>query len=166
MVACMLGGCIIPAEIQAPEDSAPRILLGLTSPSPLVVQTIRQRATPDRPVVTPFNVAVVDPDPQTLRARLFIDARYGQPPVGDLGDDAIGPDPGNPDGARGYVFSIRDLCDEKVDFELGAHTLELYVSDEGFVDSGPDWRVPRAGGQRDSVLWRLSCIAPLGEFEP
>jgi hypothetical protein len=150
-LAASLCGCVIPADIEPPDESRPQFQIQLTVPNPSIVQTITQSGGSEV-VVSRFNVAVVDPDSPTLRARAFIDGRYDAV-LPDLVDQVV-------ESNRGNLLEISGMCDEKVDFELGAHTLELYVSDGGFVDTGTDLRLPQPGGQRDNLLWRFVCVAP------
>ena len=88
-----------------------------------------------------------DPDDQTVEYRFFIDSNYANPlpnVTGSIGS----PIPG---GRRSFDLDLRALCTGA----LGTHTLEMVVSDTGFL--GNAGRAPRPGGGTDSVVWRYEC---------
>lgn len=146
-------GCVVPVDIEAPQQHRPEVLLDLTQPDPREVITVTQESADPVQLV----VFVNDEDDQTLTVRLFIDGKYDQPI--DPRTNTMPPDPSGP--RRAYVLPFGGLCDAFVDFELGSHTLEVFFSDEGFVEAGGDLRIPNPGGQRDSVLWRFECLEAL-----
>lgn len=152
--------CVLPEDLNTPQEHAPRILLGQTQPPPRTVLSLHQSAANGSKQVQTFSTFVIDPDDQDLRARAFIDGRYERALA--LNNYEVGEPPrGFIDGRRSYFFDIEGLCDDKVNRELGRHVLEIYVSDTGFVGEASDLRVPNTGGLRDSVLWVFNCLEPL-----
>lgn len=148
-------GCVIPADIEPATSEGPWIDVDLTIPDPRDVKSYAQGQTE----AVKFSVNVGEPNGQLITARVFVDAQYDAPI--DPEPNSISPNPDSPNTGVGYVFSLRGLCDELVDYELGRHILELYISDNGFWDQGTDLRVVNPGGFRNNVLWRFNCVEPL-----
>lgn len=152
--------CVLPEDLHAPQEHAPHLLAGDTTPAPARVFSYAQSTAGGARPRQNFNTIVVDTDDQVLHTRAFIDGRYDRALA--LNNDRVPPAPaGITDGSRSYFFTIEGLCDAQVNNELGRHVLELYVSDNGFVGRGSDLRVPNPGGLRDSLLWVFNCIEPL-----
>lgn len=143
-------GCVVPPALTLESDGGqntrPRILEANTTPPP-GSKTYRQSEDPL------FTITVVDPDRQVLYGRMFMDRRYDRVFVG--GESQTGPS-AQPELAM--TFRVNGICGELVQFVLGAHLLEVYISDSGFVSTGPDLRVPLAGGARVNDSWQITCL--------
>lgn len=68
--------------------------------------------------------------------------------------------PGFADGTRPVSLRIYGLCDT-IFQTLGQHTLELYVSDRGFLNNEGREFADEALG--DHIVWRIECTEPLPE---
>jgi len=147
-----LSGCVIPPRLQevadGGENRAPSVITASTTPRPGAFDHNQQK-------VATFNVALQDPDRQALTLRIFLDRKYDK--VVPISSSVT---PGGEE-LQSKLFTISGLCDQLVDSVLGAHLLELYVSDGGFVDSGSDLRVVQQGALGTSVIWELKCVPPV-----
>lgn len=149
--------CVIPPHLEDEFDAGgnrrPQVRWEVTMPK-IGDLILNQSNNPQSPQSKAFNVGLEDPDSrQPLYVRLFLDGNYQS----YVYDTEVAPK----EGLRGCAFELRGLCDQMVNFVLGRHMLELYVSDETFVTEGEDLRVISFGGQRDNITWQLSCLPRL-----
>lgn len=140
MPSLATSACFVPpaGPFETDKNTAPR--LEISSPA----ASSRITLSPD--VEQIFIGEVVDPDPNVITLRFFIDLDYAQ--VVPLTEPTVSP---------GIQFSrflnSKSICERVGDTQI--HTLELYISDSGFV--GPTGREINAGGARDNVAWRFDC---------
>ena len=158
----VMSACVIPQAIEIQDDNTPpRIDLSNTNPERGTIgdpgTDVKQSAGQPRDT-TSFTVAVNDPDDEDIAMRLFVDGDYAT----FWAENTVGPTERQP---RLGLMQVDGLCDEVVQFELGRHSVEVWVSDAGFVSSGPFLNLPavtddgRLGG-RDSVTWMVECVFP------
>jgi hypothetical protein len=146
--------CIIPPSLQEAspdggENHRP-IVTEATVPPLRRDWTVMQNSS-DIPELT---VYLFDPDEQKLTTRVFLDRNYKEI-IADIEAEPTASTPG-----LNYAkISIPGLCGDKVDFIAGRHFLEVYVSDNGFITTGPDLRLVKQGGGWDTVSWDLQCIS-------
>ncbi len=158
-----MGGCIVPPRLEQVNDGgenrAPRIISESTTPPPGELD-IEQTAAGSTPlVISPFTIAIDEPDKQPLTLRVFLNRKYSKV-VPISSDKTTGGEV-----LQSKRFNISGLCDHLVDSVLGSHLLELYVSDSGFVDTGTDLREVNAGGMRTNAIWELKCNPPGSQLD-
>jgi hypothetical protein len=100
-----------------------------------------------------FTVGVNDSGEQTIYGRMFIDWEFSKKvtETSQAGKEFFS-----------LAFTVDGLCDEVVKDVPGYHELTVAVSDSGFVDSGKDLSLPKEGGGRDAVTWRINCLESTG----
>jgi hypothetical protein len=162
-----LAGCFVPPPLELEPDgavptSAPVIFGDQVTPKLGDTVTVRQTApgasTSNK---TQFVLKVWDPDSSKLYTRVFIDGDFTEV-VEEK--EALGCNIVTPKGDKGCFagHTLAGLCDETVNFALGPHVLEIYISDTEWADNDPeDLRKTPFGAFRDNVWWRVNCIEPV-----
>lgn len=158
-------GCVIPPEMDLESgNTPPQVVAQGTVPRPdprdARKHTVRQTQPGKPKVVTTFTIRFRDPDPEDVTLRAFLDADYTK----FVDEKRVGP---VSSGDRSAAIDIVGLCDDLVNHTLGLHDFEVYLSDTGFVDQGPDLRdtlvLEGRKGSRDHARWLIDCIPPQEE---
>ena len=151
-------GCVLPpAIVEEQTRIAPQVDRSRSSPNPAQIVQVRETAPEQESVRQTFFVVFSDPDSEEVTLRLFVDADYSA----TVDEVVVGPSSGR---VRVGGFDVESLCDGLLTVgRLGI--VQVFLSDTGFVDGGPDLSQPaseggRLGG-RDEILWRVECLPPL-----
>ncbi len=158
--ALLVSGCLIPPPIEKEGQDGgpnhpPQILWNILTPPQGPLTRAQTAPGAAKKVDIQFVIGVDDPDPQTLHLNIFIDG------VKDLYANPIRSEqlPPSSTPKRAFLLDLSGPCDELVNFAVGPHILEAYVSDSGFKTEGEE-RLPKEGGQAVGVPWLLTCVLP------
>lgn len=160
---CSTIGCVVPQdlEVQSEGNTRPKILSDGTTPE-LGKKFTEFRTESLSPTLNKeyFTVVIREPDEQTLKIRVFLNGDYTK--LIQISQDTLPYSPEISEEDRAIPFYIEGLCDEGAPkTDDGPHVLEIYVSDEGFLDGAADLREPGPYGLRDNALWRFGCEDPV-----